>query len=399
VEAQSSQLASHLAFVEPTHVSPLRVVLDGRKLGDGGIGVYIDNTVRGLLERGDVDLTIIAKPGQSDGVPWKREVAWLYDNARPYSMAEYLLLGRRIDSSAYDLFHSPHYTLPFGIRIPTIVTIHDLIHIEHPERAFYPLIARRLIRSAVKRASAIIVVSEDTKRALKVCMGAGNLDVHVIPNSIPAIMCAEGNDMSVPDLPGLHSATPYFVAVLSNLKPHKGVKELLQAYASLRTRLRAERNSIACPQLLLVGHGAQALKERPSARGVYGLSDGVSVVGSVKSHVLKNLYRGAEALVVASRAEGFCFPALEAQSVGTRVVCTPVPALLEFVTDRDLVARDFSSSALAEVLYQAAAAPRAERVIQVSHLERFAPERVSAQIGALYNRVVAANRLKRLEAR
>ncbi len=389
MEAQSSQLA----VVEPTHVTPLRVLLDGRKLGDGGIGVYIDNTVRGLLERGDVDLTIIAKPGQDGGVTWRREVAWLFDNARPYSLSEYFFLARRIDFSTYDLYHSPHYTLPFGIQIPSVVTIHDLIHIEHPERTFYPLIARRLISSAVRRASAVIVVSEDTKRSLTVCLDPSNVDIHVIPNSIPAMMSNGTKDIGSTTSPELRGVNTYFVAVLSNLKPHKGVDELLQGYSKLRARLSAERSRIECPSLLLVGHGAQALKERRSAVGAYELSEGVQVVGAVKPEVLKNLYKGAQALVVASRAEGFCFPALEAQSVGTRVVCTPVPALLEFVTDRDLIAEDFSSDALADVLHQATTAPCVDRSLRTSHLERFSQESVSAQLSAVYNRVVVTSRL------
>jgi glycosyltransferase involved in cell wall biosynthesis len=389
VEAQSSQLA----VVEPTHVTPLRVLLDGRKLGDGGIGVYIDNTVRGLLQRGDVDLTLIAKPGRGEGVAWRREVSWLYDNARPYSLSEYLFLARRIDFSAYDLYHSPHYTLPFGIKIPSVVTIHDLIHIEHPERAFYPLIARRLIGSAVRRASAVIAVSEDTKHSLGMCMNPSNVDIHVIPNSIPAMMSASTKDLASTMAPDLKDVHAYFVAVLSNLKPHKGVSELLQGYAKLRERLRAEHSPIVCPSLLLVGHGAQGLKEQRGLARAFELREGVRVVGAVKPEVLKNLYRGAQALVVASRAEGFCFPALEAQSVGTRVVCTPVPALLEFVSDRDLVAQDFSSSALAEVLYQAATSPCVDRSVRTSHLERFSQEAVSAQISAVYHSVVAASRL------
>lgn len=393
MEAQSSQLA----HAEPTHVTPLRVLFDGRKLGDGGIGVYIDNTVRGLLARGDVDLTIIAKPRQCEAVEWRREVAWLYDNARPYSLAEYLLLARRIDFSGYDLFHSPHYTLPFGVRIPSIVTIHDLIHIEHPERVYYPFVARNLIRSAVKRASAVIAVSEDTRRSLMRCIGNEGADITVIPNAVPAWMIGvEARDTSHPDSFGLSGETPYFVAVLSNLKPHKGAEELLQAYASLQMRFSLNGAAARCPRLLLVGHGAQALRE--GARKVQQLSEGVSIIGTVKPDVLRGLYQRADAVVVASRAEGFCLPALEAQSVGTRVVCTPVPALLEFVTDRDLVARDFSSEALAEALYQAATVPVVERTVKATHLERFSLESVSAQTSALYRRVVAASGLARQEA-
>lgn len=388
METQSSQLA----YAEPHHGTPLRVLLDGRKLGDGGIGVYIENTVRGLLERGDVDLTLIATQQQSEGVPWRRDVSWVFDAARSYSLSEYLLLARRVDFGAYDLFHSPHYTLPFGIHIPSVVTIHDLIHIEHPERVYYPYVARTLIRSAMRRASVVLAVSEDTRRSIERLIGVEGVRVEVVPNAVPDWMVASNVQYaSGIDIAAIAGAAPYFIAVVSNLKPHKGLDRLLKAYAIMRSRMSAEGEQVSCPRLLLVGHGAELLREQVNSRLDLQL-DGIAIVGAVKPDVLRSLYRGADAVVVASRAEGFCFPALEAQSVGTRVVCTPVPAVLEFVTQRDLVARDFSSEAIAEVLCRAALMPCEEGGADRNHLERFSLERVTEQICGVYHQIASSHR-------
>jgi glycosyltransferase involved in cell wall biosynthesis len=384
VEAQSSQLVSTCSV----QTAPVRVLFDGRKLGDGGIGVYIDNTIRGLLAHGGIELGVIATPEQAQRVGWRNEVRWFYDRARSYSLAEYLLLARRVDHSSYDLFHAPHFTLPFGLRIPAVVTVHDLIHIEHPEKSYYPFIARRLIRSAVQRAAAVVAVSESTKKSLETHIAAArSRRIEVIPNAIPVFVREESrvdnhNVLSV----NIPSGQRYFVAVISNAKPHKGVAELIEGYAMLRAKLNASATS-ECPALVLVGYGAAELARDSARYSDLSRVEGVRILGALKPPQLRQVYASALALVVASRAEGFCLPALEAQSVGTRVVCTPVPALKELVSSQDLVARDFSSGALMQVLLEAASAPVSARRVDTQHLERFSLESTAQQLVHLYSSI------------
>ncbi len=385
MEAKSSKLISR----DSTKVTPLRVLFDGRKLGDGGIGVYIENTICGLLQGGTVTLSVIATREQADQVAWRRDVEWIYDTTKPYSLSEYLLLARRIDFSRYDLFHSPHYTLPFGVSIPSVVTIHDLIHIEHPERVYYPIVARNLIRSAVKRATAVLVVSQATKRALTTLMPLHTARIQVVPNAIPSAFEGQSASSTSDDwISRIVSGGPYFVAVLSNLKPHKGIAELIDAYSQLRERLSASLNHV-CPRLLLVGYGAAELAKRSDRLAQAARSSGIEILGTLSPERLHSVYASAKALVVASRAEGFCLPALEAQSAGLQVVCTPIPALLELVTEQDIVATGFSSDALAQALHQVVLDPVAEKRVDIQHLERFTRVCTAAQISQLYYEIAA----------
>lgn len=392
MESQSSQLA----YSEPRSAVPMRLLFDGRKLGDGGIGVYIENTVRGLLEQGDIEVTVISSPAQAERVSWRSDVSWIYDSSKQYSLNEYLLLARRIDFTAYDLYHSPHYTLPFGISIPAVVTIHDLIHIEHPEAFYYPLVAKRLIRSAVARASKVIAVSQDTRQALLRLTKSDPHKVIHIPNAIPPFLrshdaVAGRADEVARVTERLAAAERYFVTVVSNCKPHKGVADLLRAWNECVERYEALESESPCPLLLIAGYGAEAIRRDAKLSELAQQTRGVRIVGAVEEDILRHLYRGAEALVVPSLAEGFCFPALEAQSVGTRVVCRPVAALQELVTENDLVARDTSVSALTAVLLEAASKPRHSKVIVEAHLERFSLSCTTEKIRAVY-RSIATHR-------
>jgi glycosyltransferase involved in cell wall biosynthesis len=379
VEAQSSQLES----VSPCSASRLRLLIDGRKLGHGGIGVYTENLIQGLLQLGESSITVISSKKQAESVGFSRDVEWIFDAARPYSLDELLFLSRRIPFSKFDLFHAPHYILPFGIPIPTVVTVHDLIHIEHPERFFYPMFAKPLLASAVSRATRVIAVSRDTQRAIISRLRAPASKVRYIPNAIGSFLEHEGarESRAISAL----SSRPYLLAVISNLKPHKGVEDLLRAYRSFKASCAPHT---PCPDLFLVGFGAEKIRDRAGLRVLAEGIQGVHVLGAVEKAELRDLYRRARALVVPSLAEGFCLPALEAQACGTPVICRPVPAIRELLTEQDIVASDLSVTALASALKSGCSRSDQGRVVMEPHLKRFSLPVVARQISDLYGDVM-----------
>lgn len=383
MEAQSSQLASTGAVSAPG----FRLLIDGRKLGHGGIGVYTENLIQGLLQRGGCSITVIASKDQAQRTPFVDEVEWLIDSTRPYSLDELFRFARRIPFSSFDLFHAPHYILPFGIPIPTVVTVHDLIHIAHPERFFYPFIARPLLASSVARASRVIAVSRDTQRALISELGVPAPKIQHIPNAIASFLDHPSALES-----GVASGAisrPYLLSIVSNLKPHKGVEDLLRAYRSFKSACGPHA---VCPDLFLAGYGAEEIKNRATVRSLAEATDGVHVLGAVEQSELRDLYRRARALVVPSLAEGFCLPALEAQACGTPVICRPVAAIQELLTPQDIVAADLSVSAFAAALEQGCGRADVRRIVANPHLERFSLPVVAEQLHNLYTDVLQGGR-------
>ena len=379
MEAQSSQLAEAI----PAHSTSPRVLIDGRKLGDGGIGVYISNLVEGLVALRGVQVTVLADRDKRSSLPSSERVEWVFDPAKPYSLDEYFLLPRRVDFSRYDIFHAPHYSLPFGIPIPTVVTIHDLIHITHPERFFYPYIARPLIRSAARRASAIVAVSRDTREQVIRQTGVSAADVRYIPNAIAPFLASSAGPLPVA------RPSDYLLAVISNTKPHKGIPDLLVAYRGFVERQKRMRRAQKAPTLKLVGFGAAKMLQEKRYQAMLDGMAGVEIVGAVDSVTLRGLYAGATALVVPSLAEGFCLPALEAQSVGTPVVCRPVAAIEELLTEQDIIADDLSARALEMAMHEAVARQSEERRSIPEHLARFSLDEVASQTLDLYHHVLA----------
>ena len=154
--------AALVSSASSTHTS-IRLILDGRKLGDGGIGVYTANLIAGLVDAGGVDVSVIVRSVAQILPSFSQNVTWIQDPAKPYSLDELIGMPRRIPFSEFDIFHAPHFVLPYRVGIPTVVTVHDMIQISHPEKFYYPWIARRLIGSSIRRADAVIAVSRHTR--------------------------------------------------------------------------------------------------------------------------------------------------------------------------------------------------------------------------------------------
>lgn len=360
--------------------APLRVLIDGRKLFDGGIGVYTRNCISGLLASGHVVGVILTDEAfitaTEQRLHWLDAVCVHIDNAGRYSLDEYIGLANRVPVTGYDIYHSPHYTLPFGISIPKVVTVHDLIHITHPEKKFYPLVARTLVSSAINRADAVVTVSNASARVLRNEFGeAVSRKLAVIPNSVSMDTVHIGSH-PVPE-------KPFLLAVFSTLKTHKGFEDLLLAYQNYVSRC------LEIPlSLVLVGQGFVNSEAASRQINSLGLGSFVQVRGLVSQQKLHTLYAQARAVVIASLEEGFCIPVIEAHAAGTPVVARPVPAITELVLPGDTVAKDFDLKSFADALCHAA-----EKNIDTANLqemfnrqveEQFAPEVTTERLIRVY---------------
>lgn len=282
----------------------MRVGIDARKIADFGIGTYI----RGLLR--EIDYVVFAPKDAQ--IP--RNLEHIPVDAPHYSIRELLTLGRAADRARLDLFHAPHYVVPFT-SVPVAVTIHDLIHLHQPQRnPLAPLYARRMLRRAVRKARVILTVSEAVKLDLERELGASN--VVVTPNGIDEVFTPAPTDRS------------HFLYV-GNDKPHKNVGTLVEAFAR-------------------VGHGKLVLAGGNFDR--FADRENVITRGFVSTEELVSLYRSAIALVMPSHEEGFGLPAAEAMACGTAVITSLAPALVEVTGDAALHVDAKSVDALTDAM-------------------------------------------------
>ena len=264
----------------------MKVYFDDRWLGLHGIGRY----AKEVSSR--CDFLPVKLPGKPLDLvdPWRLRHALL--RQRPFH------------------FFSPGFNAPLGIPCSFSLTIHDLIHLEVPEERS---LAKRLYYSgivlpALRHAEVIFTVSEYSRKKIAEWSSLGLDRIVVAGNGVSNSFTPEGKKWSWPK--------PYLLYV-GNHKPHKNVEGLVQAYAA--SKIAAEVD------LLVTGTFSDSVA---SVVNQCGLSKKVNALGMVQETDLPKLYRGALALVMPSRYEGFGLPVVEAMASGLPVLssdCTSLP--------------------------------------------------------------------------
>jgi glycosyltransferase involved in cell wall biosynthesis len=340
----------------------IKILLDARKLGDGGIGVYIENLVDGFLELKTLfnlpyQLTLLvsekADCKESLGVfcqvgkcikRWTGKVDFVKDSSPKYSVREYLLMPLRHRNliNKHDVFHSPHYTLPYFIKTPTVATIHDTIHVTCPEKIAHRALSPILIKSASHRADRLITVSESSCQQIVDVFPKATDKIDIIYNCLRHGMEVQPKQEMEENLKVYNLKKGYCLFIGSE-RPHKGYAELIAAWEKLNKMANAI--DVNVPQLVIVGDRFSGEAHRLVSK--HKLDSKVKFLGATSGEALQSLLNGAKALVMPSRQEGFGLPVLEAMACGTAVVCTPVPSLKEFSQDVAWVSKGFDPENIA----------------------------------------------------
>lgn len=226
--------------------------------------------------------------------------------------------------SKIDLVHLPN-TLFVSKRINSIITIHDLAEFYFPRYSIIRnAIRRQMIKSAIHNAKRIIAVSNSTRQDLKI-LGAAN--VKTIYNGFSG---KDTNDYNNNILSTCNiSHKKYFIFVGSLIK-HKNVLNLLIAF-----NLFVRKNPTI--KLVLCGNRGNAYDEIVKFLVQNNLKDNIVLTGYIDELSKKVLIKNAIALTFLSYYEGFGFPIVEAQSLGTPVIISNTSSLPEIAGDSAFV--------------------------------------------------------------
>ncbi len=212
---------------------------------------------------------------------------------------------------------------PRQVRAPAVLTVHDVQHLYHPENI--PL-AERIFRAgaygrSLARADRVIAISEFTRRTL-VERGCPEGKVTVIQSGFaPGTRPEPADPVGGPYL--------YFPAATF---AHKNHELLFHTYAALR-RLGAVR-----AKLVLTGLRTKRWPGLERLARQLGIAEEVVHLGFVPYAEVRRLYAGAEAVLLPSGYEGFGLPAVEAATLGCKVITSDLPAFAEVgVPDEDRI--------------------------------------------------------------
>jgi glycosyltransferase involved in cell wall biosynthesis len=222
-----------------------------------------------------------------------------------------------------DLVHAPSLLMP-PRRLPLVVTIHDAVPWTHPE-TLTPRGVRwhvAMATRAARHASAVVVPTRAAADQLADRLPDLSGDrVHVIGEGVADVLLTSPTAERAQEARHRLGLPDRFLLSVATVEPRKGLDVLLTALAQLGAE---------APPLLVVGQsGWGGLDVTSMARSAGLAADSVRALGRVDDGDLAVLLRAATMLVAPSRAEGFGLPVVEAMAVGTPVVCSDDPALVE----------------------------------------------------------------------
>ncbi len=330
----------------------MRVAIDIRKLRDYGIGTYVRNIVTQIARLDtESEYVLVSRP---EDLEFTRSLGpnlrGVVSTAGNYSIREQFGIPAIVRREKPDVFHAPHYVLPPLLSCPSVVTIHDCIHLMFPQylpnRLAYTY-ARAAMWTATHRSAHVLTVSEASKRDIlrfyrippdKITVAYNAIDERF--NTMPAADEIE----RVRERFQLHDP---FVLYVGNIRPHKNVERLIEAFALVRT------GPLANTKLLIIG---DEISKYPTLRRAVHqgkLHKHVRFLGFVGGDTLAALYRLATVFAFPSLYEGFGLPPLEAMASGTPVVTSNVSSLPEVVGDAAILVDPREPTAIAHGLRRA----------------------------------------------
>ncbi|MCX7624321.1 MAG: glycosyltransferase family 4 protein [Thermomicrobium sp.] len=330
---------------------PTTIVLDGRILAyrRGGIARYVECLARSIAECRDIDgdalecKLLTNRPLPSSPLPTIRCLTPPHHRFEVWTLA--IELARRRPS----LFHATDFVLPVLPRsVRGIVTIHDLAFLDAPHE-LAPEAYRYYVRTLSRARKADRVIADSRATAAKIVERCPELmdRVRVVHLGVDRRWFAfpPGADEILTERLGDLATRPLVLAV-GTVEPRKRYDLLLDTFRLLREELGGEPFLVVVGQRGWRAEATAARLRREEAKGT------LRWLEDADDAVLQALYSRSSLLVVASRDEGFCLPALEALAAGLPVVAFAVGALPEVLGDAALLVTEETPEALATACVQ-----------------------------------------------
>jgi glycosyltransferase involved in cell wall biosynthesis len=283
-----------------------------------GTARHVRGLVGALRGRADLELELLSFGGTGRVSSVVRDTWW-------YSR------GIRRGAGGLDVLHCTTFRGPIAGPTPTVVTVHDLAILRHPESLprWHRRYGRAGLAEVVRAADAVVAVSEFTKAETVELLGVPPERIRVVGNGVDPVFTAEGE-----------RADGDYVLAVGTLEPRKNVGSVVEAAA------------MAGVNLNIVGAQGWGGVDTVWFRMGGGES---TYFGEIPDAELACLYRGARCFVYPSLYEGFGLPVVEAMACGTPVVTSRGGALEEVAGGAAVLVDPRSPEAIAAGIAEAEA--------------------------------------------
>jgi len=322
-------------------VADLRVAIGVLCGTVGGPASYGKRLVAELAERPDVRLTVLTDDAAAFARTPRIDVVALpmrgaFDRLR----WQYVALGKALRKVAPDIYHDTKNALPFGVRVPAVVTVHDLAYHTVPDS--FGIASRTFLkwatRHAVKNAHAVVVPSQATARDVARFHPAHAHKVHVVPHGIdpaptiaPPVLAEARTRLRLP---------AHFVLHVGTVQARKNVDLVVDGVRALRARGFPHH-------CVLIGRRGWRAE-----RALAAIASDPTVCWHehLPAADLAAVYALADAFVSPSAYEGFGFAVADALAAGVPALTSDLSSLPELGGDAVMRLRDLTAAAVTDAL-------------------------------------------------
>lgn len=251
-----------------------------------------------------------------------------------------------------DLAYIPNFTLLLWKAVPTVVTIHDLIEYNVPDKFSK---ARMLYRKGIcdplmaKRSDHILTVSKSSYNDIVKYLGVNPEKITLTLNATDKNFFKKYDKIDIENAISEYGLKykEYLLFVGTIDYPGKNIKTVIEAFFNLRNQGQLEGK-----KLVIIG------KDGFNSQVIYDFvnsspfKDDVIFTGYLKDEDLPKYYAGAAIMLYLSFFEGFGLPVLEAMSCATPVICANTSCFPEIVEELDVIVSPTDVKAVEEKVMQ-----------------------------------------------
>jgi glycosyltransferase involved in cell wall biosynthesis len=354
---------------------PARIYINGRFLQQPVTGVqrYARELLKawdqmlaaGEIDPRSVDFRVLAPPGPIAPPPLRHISVSQVGRLRGHLWDQFELPLRVRDGTLFSPCNL-HPLLSPSL-CPGVVTVHDLAWRLSPD-AYTPafrLAYRILVPAALRRAAAVITVTNAEKRNIINHFPAVAGRIHAIHHGAPAVSQPRANGVLSDACTNLHFCSGgNFSLWVGTLTRRKNPQGAIDAVALVNKEFKLP--------LVMVGTNYRGFRNAGLTTS-HGTGEIVQFMDRVRTFAeLARLYRAAACLLFPSFYEGFGLPVLEAMAHGCPVVASDIAALREVCGDAAVYCNPNDPGDIAEKIRMVAKDPQLSDLLRRLGLARAA---------------------------
>ena len=296
------------------------------------------------------------------------------------------VLPRRLKAIKPDIFHCQYIMPPF-VKVPTVVTIHDLAHEHHPE-FFHPMEARRmktLVRWTAGRADHILTVSEFSANDIARRFNVPREKITVAYLAASPEFQPRDKSRSQEQIAKVYGINDPFILYVGRIQARKNLVRLVEAFKQVR-------DQGITAKLVMVGKQDWQAEQLLEKIKTLGLKDTVIFPGYVPFDDLPPFYNAAELFAFPSIFEGFGLPVIESMASGVPTITSFGSSLEEVAGDGALLVDPLDTDSITQALGKALTdQPLRQQLIErgLRRSAQFKPEMLAQKALGVYRSIAA----------